>query len=117
MVTAFLVAGFTFLCAISSTVGNDREKNDPVKLNVGAFEYAKELIEQGYSIADGKGAWREHQPLAEKENDSSGFTGLVNMQNGISELTIGTLRIRTEDTNFPVAISKCSSLWPSRRES
>jgi hypothetical protein len=69
MVTAFLAAGFTVFIAISSTVGNDGEKNNAVKLNVGAFEYAKELIEQGYIIADGKGAWGEHQPSAGKENE------------------------------------------------
>jgi hypothetical protein len=30
----------------------------------------------------------------------------VNMQNGISESTIGTQKIQNEDTNFPMAISR-----------
>jgi hypothetical protein len=67
--TVSLAAACAFFCAISATVGNDREKINAVKLNVGAFEYAKELIKQGHVVADGRGAWGEHQPSADAENE------------------------------------------------
>src|SRR5438105_6384097 len=41
-----------------------------------------------------------------KKMNSSVCTDLVNMQNGISESTIATRRIRRADTNFRTAISK-----------
>ena len=50
-------------------VGNHQEKINAVKLNVAAFEYAKELIKQGHVVADCRGAWEEHQPSAEAENE------------------------------------------------
>ena len=67
--TAFFVAACVFFYAIPATVGSDREKNNAVTLNIGAFEYAKELIKEGQVIADGRGAWGEHQPSAEAENE------------------------------------------------
>ncbi len=69
IVTAFFVASCVFFYAIPATVGSDREKNNAVTLNIGAFEYAKELIKEGQVIADGRGAWGEHQPSAEAENE------------------------------------------------
>ena len=57
IVTAFFVAACVFFYAIPATVG------------IGAFEYAKELIKEGQVIADGRGAWGEHQPSAEAENE------------------------------------------------
>jgi hypothetical protein len=67
--TAFLAAACAFFCAISATVGNDQENTNAVKVNIGAFEYAKELIKQGHIVADGRGAWSEHQPSAVAENE------------------------------------------------
>ena len=69
IVTTFLVAACVFFYAIPATVGSDREKNNAVTLNIGAFEYAKELIKEGQVIADGRGAWGEHQPSAGAENE------------------------------------------------
>ena len=69
IVTAFFVAACVFFYAIPATVGSDREKNNAVTLNIGAFEYAKELIKEGQVIADGRGAWGEHQPSAGAENE------------------------------------------------
>jgi len=67
--TVLLVAACAFFCATSAMVGNDHEKIDAVKLNVAAFEYAKELIKQGHVVADGRGEWAKHQPSAEAENE------------------------------------------------
>ncbi len=40
-----------------------------VHLNGDAFAFAGELINQGRVIPDGKGAWREHRPPADHENE------------------------------------------------
>src|SRR6266404_8999089 len=69
MATAFLAAACAFFCVISATVGNDQENTNAVKVNIGALEYAKELIKQGHIVADGRGAWSEHHPSAVAENE------------------------------------------------
>ncbi|MDB4933685.1 MAG: hypothetical protein JWP87_657 [Labilithrix sp.] len=38
-------------------------------LNKQAFELAKRLIREGRYVADGRDAWSEHQPSAERENE------------------------------------------------
>jgi hypothetical protein len=44
------------------------EKIHAIRLNQDAFDYARELIKQGHVVADGRGAWSQHQPSAEEEN-------------------------------------------------
>jgi hypothetical protein len=77
--------GLAFFCAIGLTIGalaiNVREqttitgqlpateKIQTVRLNQDAFDYARELVKQGHVIADGRGAWSQHQPSAEEENE------------------------------------------------
>jgi len=39
-----------------------------VKLNATSFDYAKGLIKSGEYVIDGRDAWSEHEPSAEKEN-------------------------------------------------
>jgi len=39
------------------------------KLNEDAFAFAVQLIKQGHFIADGKGAWSEHRPSTDEENE------------------------------------------------
>ena len=62
-------AGCMLFGTLLATVSNGQEKSNAVKLNVGAFEYAKELIKQGYVVADERGAWSERQPSAKEENE------------------------------------------------
>jgi len=40
-----------------------------VHLNRRAFNHAKELINEGKVVLDERGAWSEHQPSAQKENE------------------------------------------------
>jgi hypothetical protein len=40
-----------------------------VKLNKGAFDHAKKLIQEGHVVLDERDAWSEHQPSTEKENE------------------------------------------------
>jgi len=67
--TMFFAAAFAFFCAISPAPSADQESTNAVKLNIGAFEYAKELIKQGHIVPDGRGAWSEHHPSAVAENE------------------------------------------------
>ncbi len=69
VMTAFLTAASIFLCAITQASGWEREKIEPLKLNVAAFNHAKELVSQGHVVIDGKGAWREDRPSPEFENE------------------------------------------------
>ncbi len=74
--------GLGFFCVIGLTVGalaiNVREqigqlpateKIHAIRLNQDAFDYARELIRQGHVVTDGRGAWSQHQPSAEEENE------------------------------------------------
>jgi hypothetical protein len=40
-----------------------------VKLNEGAYDYARDLIAAGRYVIDDRDAWSEHQPSAAQEND------------------------------------------------
>ena len=40
-----------------------------IKLNDNAVAFATQLIKEGHFTADGKGAWREHRPSADQENE------------------------------------------------
>lgn len=77
--------GLAFFCVILLTIGalaiNAREhttitgqlpaleKIHAVRLNQDAFDYARQLIKQGHVVADDRGAWSQHQPSAEQENE------------------------------------------------
>jgi len=45
------------------------ETNGGIKLNETASTFARELIRQGDVIADDQGAWTEHRPSADQENE------------------------------------------------
>jgi len=40
-----------------------------IKLNDNAVAFATQLIKEGHFTADGKGAWSEHRPSADQENE------------------------------------------------
>ena len=40
-----------------------------IKVNQDAVAFASQLIQEGHSIADRKGAWREHKPSPDMENE------------------------------------------------
>jgi hypothetical protein len=42
---------------------------DSLRLNVAAFDFARELINQGRFVADKKGAWSTDHPTRSQEND------------------------------------------------
>jgi hypothetical protein len=59
-----------------------------LKLNEDAFAFAVQLIKQGYFIADGKGAWSEHRPSIDEENEfirAHGFSEYAKWHLGIDD--------------------------------
>ncbi len=59
-----------------------------IKLNQNAFTFAAELIRQGHFIADHKGAWSEHRPSADEENEfirAHGLDGYAKWHLGIDD--------------------------------
>jgi hypothetical protein len=54
------------LCVIGARPAQPR---DQIKLNQDAFVFARQLIKQGHFVADRKGAWSEHRPSTDDENE------------------------------------------------
>ena len=45
------------------------QSGDSVRVNQDAVAFASQLIQEGHLIADRKGAWREHKPSPDMENE------------------------------------------------
>jgi hypothetical protein len=45
------------------------QSDGSIKVNEDAVAFASQLIQEGHSIADRKGAWREHKPSPDMENE------------------------------------------------
>ncbi len=83
-----VAAGLVAFCGASLTVANERQRSDPIKVNLAAQEHAKNLIQQGHVIVDKRNAWSEHQPSAEEENEfirQHGFEEYAKWHLGIDE--------------------------------
>jgi hypothetical protein len=60
------IAVAILLCAIETVLAQPRSG---LALNKNAFAFAAQLIKERHCIADGKGAWSEHRPSANEENE------------------------------------------------
>jgi hypothetical protein len=60
------IAVAILLCAIEPVLAQPRTG---LALNKNAFAFAAQLINEKHFIADGKGAWSEHRPSANEENE------------------------------------------------
>jgi hypothetical protein len=60
------IAIAVFISASSAFCDQSRKN---IELNDMAFGFAMELIKQGNFTADGKGAWTEHRPSPDEENE------------------------------------------------
>jgi hypothetical protein len=59
-----------------------------MKVNESAVEFASHLIQEGHLIADRKGAWREHKPSPDVENEfirAHGFAEYAKWHLGVDE--------------------------------
>ncbi len=91
-----VAAGLVAFCGASLTVANERQRSDPIKVNLAAQEHAKNLIQQGHVIVDKRNAWSEHQPSAEEENEFIRQHGIVPLfslrKAGLGNIAILTLK-------------------------
>jgi hypothetical protein len=84
-------------------------------LNRRAYEHAKELITEGRFIFDERGAWSEHRPSAEEENEFIRLHSLT--ASGIWDSTTKNPRRPRGTTNFPMGISRmCTAVACSPRK-
>ena len=60
------VALTVFIFSIGTVAAQSRRS---IQLNEDALEFVAELIKEGRFIADHKGAWTEHRPSANEENE------------------------------------------------
>jgi hypothetical protein len=60
------IAAAILLFAMATVLAQPRAH---LKLNEDAFAFAVKLAKQGHFIADGKGAWSEHRPSIDEENE------------------------------------------------
>jgi len=60
------IAVAILLGAIETVVAQRRAG---LALDENAFAFARQLIKEGRSVPDGKGAWSEHKPSAQEENE------------------------------------------------
>jgi hypothetical protein len=66
--TALLfAAGLALFCTLS--IGKGQAKDNSIKLNHEALEFAQNLIANQHVVVDKRTAWGEHRPSAEKENE------------------------------------------------
>jgi len=64
------------------------QSGSSIKVNENAVAFASQLIHEGRLIADGKGAWREHKPLPDVENEFirvHGFAEYAKWHLGVDE--------------------------------
>jgi hypothetical protein len=102
-VCACSIAVAILLCATGTMLAQPRTR---LRLNEDGFAFAVHLVHQGHFIADGKGAWSEHRPSADEENEFIHVHGFSEYAKWHLELTIATPRTPNGDTNFPMATSK-----------
>ena len=67
------IAVAILLGAIETVVAQRRAG---LALDENAFAFARQLIKEGRSVPDGKGAWSEHKPSAQEENEFIRLHGL-----------------------------------------
>src|SRR3954471_19004792 len=88
------VAVAILLCAIETVVAQPRTG---LALNENAFAFATQLIKEGRSVRDGKGAWSEHKPSAQEENEFirvHGFSEYAKWHLGIDDSFAGNTKRR-----------------------
>ncbi len=60
------VAVAILVCAIETVMAQPRTG---LAVNENAFAFATQLIKEGRSVPDGKGAWSKHKPSVQEENE------------------------------------------------
>ena len=82
------VAGIGLIVCLNTISDARAQSGGSTKVNDDAVAFASQLIREGYLIADGKGAWREHKPSPVEENEFirvHGFAEYAKWHLGVDE--------------------------------
>ena len=63
------VARIGLIICFNAIINAGAQPGGSIKVNQDAVAFASQLIQEGHSIADRKGAWREHKPSPDVENE------------------------------------------------
>ena len=76
------------IVCLSASSDARAQSGGTMKVNENAVAFASQLIQEGHLIADGKGAWREHKPSPDVENEfirAHGFAEYAKWHLGVDE--------------------------------
>jgi len=82
------VAWIGLTLCINATSDARAQSVGSIKLNENALAFASQLIQEGHLIADRKGAWSEHKPSPDTENEfirAHGLDGYAKWHLGIDD--------------------------------
>ena len=82
------VTGIGLIVCLTAFSDARAQSGGSIKVNENAVAFASQLIQEGYLIVDGKGAWREHKPLPDLENEFirvHGFAEYAKWHLGVDE--------------------------------
>jgi hypothetical protein len=82
------LALMALIVCLNATSNVQAQSGGSVTLNENAVVFGSQLIQQGHLIADKRGAWREHKPSPDAENEFirvHGFTEYAKWHLGVDE--------------------------------
>ena len=82
------VAGIGLIICFNAISSAGAQSGGSIKVNEDAVAFASQLIQEGHLIADRKGAWREHKPSPDMENEfirTHGFAEYAKWHLGVDE--------------------------------
>ena len=82
------VTGIGLIVSLTAFSHARAQSGGSIKVNENAVAFASQLIQERHLIIDGKGAWREHKPLPDLENEfirMHGFAEYAKWHLGVDE--------------------------------
>ena len=82
------VAWIGLIVCLNASSDARAQSGGSMKVNENAVAFASQLIQEGHLIADRKGAWREHKPSPDVENEfirAHGFAEYAKWHLGVDE--------------------------------
>ncbi len=82
------VARIGLIICFNAISNAEAQSGGSIKVSEDAVAFASQLIQEGHSIADRKGAWREHKPSPDMENEfirAHGLDGYAKWHLGIDD--------------------------------
>jgi len=82
------VTGIGLIVCLTAFSDARAQSGGSINVNENAVAFASRLIREGHLIVDGKGAWREHKPSPDMENEfirAHGFAEYAKWHLGVDE--------------------------------